>query len=51
MGGSDTKRPGGYDSADDDHDLEVDNGEGSGFLWEDEDPADRRRDPLRRPGT
>ncbi|HYH09484.1 MAG TPA: hypothetical protein VEK11_20725 [Thermoanaerobaculia bacterium] len=40
LGGRDERPPTGYRSDDDaDHDV----------LWEDGDPADRRRDPLRKP--
>jgi len=51
MGGSDERRPSGYDALDDEQGLEVENNDREPFLWEDGDPADRRRDPMRKPGT
>lgn len=45
LGGHDDRPPTGYRSADDeDFDLED-----RDFLWEEGDPADRRKDPLRKP--
>ena len=43
IGGSDEKLPDGYRSNDED-DVEVLDRD---YLWEEGDPADRRRDPLR----
>ncbi len=51
LGGNDSRPRGGYDSANDDHDLEVENEDREPFEWEEGDPADRRKDPLRKPGT
>jgi hypothetical protein len=52
MGSSgDERRPSGYDALDDEQGLEVENDDREPFLWEDGDPADRRRDPMRKPGT
>jgi hypothetical protein len=45
LGGHDERPPTGYRSNDDD---EVDL-EDRDFLWEEGDPADRRKDPLRKP--
>jgi hypothetical protein len=42
LGGHDSRPPTGYRSEDDEF-LDRD------FLWEEGDPADRRKDPLRRP--
>jgi hypothetical protein len=50
-GGHDERTPSGYDATDDEQGLEVENENREPFLWEDGDPADRRRDPLRKPGT
>jgi hypothetical protein len=50
MGGSgDQRRPSGYDALDDEQGLEVENDDREPFLWDDGDPADRRRDPMRKP--
>lgn len=52
MGGSgDERRPSGDDSLDEEQGLEVENDDREPFIWEDGDPADRRRDPMRKPGT
>ena len=45
LGGHDERPPTGYRSLDDE-DIEVTDRD---LLWEDGDPADRRRDPLRKP--
>lgn len=45
LGGRDERPPTGYRSVDD-ADVELDDRD---FLWEEGDPADRRRDPLRKP--
>ena len=45
LGGRDERPPTGYRSEDEDE-LEV---EDRDYLWEEGDPADRRRDPLRKP--
>jgi len=50
MGGSDDRPPSGYDALDDEQGLEVEKEDREPFLWDDGDPADRRRDPLRKPG-
>ena len=47
LGGHDERPPTGY-RADTDEDGEVDV-EDRDFLWEEGDPADRRKDPLRKP--
>ena len=44
LGGHDERPPTGYRSDDEDLDLED-----RDFLWEEGDPADRRKDPLRKP--
>lgn len=53
LGGRDERPPTGYRSnADLDFDIEKDAGGGEedpDHFWEDGDPADRRRDPLRKP--
>ena len=51
LGGHDERQPSGYDATDDDQDLEFENPDREPFLWEEGDPADRRKDPLRKPGT
>lgn len=45
LGGQDERPPTGYRSTDDDV-VDLDDRD---FLWEEGDPADRRRDPLRKP--
>lgn len=45
LGGHDERPPTGYRS-DDEDELDV---EDRDYLWEEGDPADRRRDPLRKP--
>ena len=45
LGGHDERPPTGYRSNDED-DLDL---EDRDFLWEEGDPADRRKDPLRKP--
>jgi hypothetical protein len=45
LGGHDERPPTGYRS-DDDPEVDI---EDRDFLWEEGDPADRRRDPLRKP--
>lgn len=47
LGGHDERPPTGYRS-DDEPEVDVDV-EDRDFLWEEGDPADRRRDPLRKP--
>lgn len=50
LGGHDERPPTGYQS---DHDEEFEvsdaDAEDRDFLWEEGDPADRRKDPLRKP--
>lgn len=50
LGGHDERPPTGYRSEDED-DTEVDthDRDDRDFLWEEGDPADRRKDPLRKP--
>ena len=51
LGGHDERPPTGYQQADDD-DAEYDVVDRTGdrdFLWDEGDPADRRKDPLRKP--
>jgi hypothetical protein len=49
LGGRDERPPTGYRSGDDrDRDFEATDDHPE-FMWEDGDPADRRRDPLRKP--
>lgn len=50
LGGRDERPPTGYANLDE-PDLEIDDANEPPSLWEDEDAADRRRDPLRKPGT
>lgn len=50
LGGHDERPPTGYRSVDDDGEAVLDREhEGEEFLWDDGDPSDRRRDPLRKP--
>jgi len=44
LGGHDERPPTGYQADSDEFDLDD-----RDFLWEEGDPADRRRDPLRKP--
>ena len=46
LGGHDERAPTGYRSENEEDDVELDDRD---FLWEEGDPADRRRDPLRKP--
>ena len=46
LGGQDERPPTGYRWNDDN---DVDDVQDRDFLWEEGDPADRRRDPLRKP--
>ena len=46
LGGRDEKPPAGYHSEDED---ELQDYADRDLLWEEGDPADRRRDPLRKP--
>ena len=48
LGGHDDRPPTGYRSTDDEV-IEPQDVEDRDLLWEDGDPADRRRDPLRKP--
>lgn len=48
LGGRDDRPPTGYRS-NDDSDIDVVDVLDRDFLWEEGDPADRRRDPLRKP--
>lgn len=45
LGGQDERPPTGYQQVNDDDDFEFSDRD---FGWEEGDPADRRRDPLRR---
>lgn len=47
LGGHDERPPTGYRSGDDEE--EIVDVEDPDFLWEEGDPADRRKDPLRKP--
>jgi hypothetical protein len=46
LGGHDERPPTGYRSNEDDDAIDL---EDRDFLWEEGDPADRRKDPLRKP--
>jgi len=46
LGGHDERPPTGYRSEGDEADVDLDDRD---FLWEEGDPADRRKDPLRKP--
>lgn len=48
LGGHDDRPPTGYRSLND-VDIESADNEDAALFWEDEDPADRRKDPLRKP--
>ncbi len=48
LGGHDDRPPTGYRSTGDEA-IEPQDAEDRDLLWEDGDPADRRRDPLRKP--
>ena len=47
LGGHDERPPTGYLA--DEPDIEITDNEDPALFWEEEDPADRRRDPLRKP--
>jgi hypothetical protein len=50
LGGHDDRPPTGYRNVDDDTvDAAIDDMDDAEALWDDSDPADRRRDPLRKP--
>lgn len=50
LGGQDDRPPTGYRNVDDDTvDEAIDDMDDADALWDDSDPADRRRDPLRKP--
>lgn len=50
LGGRDERPPTGYRSVDDEDFAVADTDQDDrDFLWEEGDPADRRKDPLRRP--
>ena len=50
LGGHDDRPPTGYRNVDDDTVEEpIDDMDDADALWDDSDPADRRRDPLRKP--
>lgn len=47
LGGHDERPPTGYLT--DEPEMEITDNEDPALFWEEEDPADRRRDPLRKP--
>ena len=50
LGGRDDRPPTGYRSEDDDDtEFNIQDRDDRDFGWEEGDPADRRRDPLRKP--
>ena len=50
LGGHDERPPTGYRvDPDDDFEVSDDSADDKDFLWEEGDPADRRKDPLRKP--
>lgn len=48
LGGHDERPPTGYRPTDEDDIEPLDDATDRDYLWEDGDPADRRKDPLRR---